>query len=144
MKIKLVYFFALFSLLSCEINKDQIFNCKADLSLLSVTQFNIFTQHHLTDNNLSFIENKNFYIIVEFLDNNVFVNAPEPNWDMFAYNIEENYRYISFYADLQNLRMRLQIDKGAEKTLWFSTFNVEAKDWNPFEIFGSCAEIKAN
>lgn len=133
----------LFSLLACEVNKSPIFECEADLALLSDNQFDIFVQTHLIENNLSFLNLQKFYIFVEYLDSNVFVNAPEPNWNMLGYNIEDNYRYTSFYIDLYDIKVRLQIDKGDEKTLWFSMFNVQANDWNPFEIFGSCAEVKA-
>ena len=133
----------LFSLLTCEVDKTKIYQCEADLSLLSDIQFDNFVQNHLIENNLSFINQQKFTIFVEYRDSNVFVNAPEPNWDMFGYNIEDNYRYTSFFLDLYDLKIRLQIDKGDENTLWFAVFNVKANDWNPFEVFGSCAEVKA-
>ena len=146
MRSKLI-FFLLFTLFSCDTNKNRMFECDVDLALLSNVQYSTFTKQYsyflMEQKDLSFLNENNLHIKIRYYQDDVFINTSLSNWYLKGYEIEENNRYILFHVNHGKSDQRFQIDKGREQTLWYSTFNKLSNDWNPFEAFGLCATVKA-
>ena len=143
----IIALFLIFILLSCDTNKNKMFDCNVDPALLSNIQNSTFTKQYsnysISQKDLSVQNKNNLHITVRYYQDAVFINASPSNLYLKGHEIEENNRYILFHVTNGEFDQIFQIDKGKEQTLWYSTFNKLSNDWNPFEAFGSCATVKA-
>ena len=79
----IIALFLMFTLLSCDTNKNKMFDCNVDPALLSNIQYSTFTKQYpnysISQKDLSVQNKNNLHITVRYYQDAVFINASLSN-----------------------------------------------------------------
>lgn len=115
----LIFLFSFFFLISCDKEKERAYICKLNSSKEDLPTVSYIT--YTKDGNLIF----------QTLDNRY-----------TGYNLESNYRYLSFTINIKNNEYWFQVDKGNPMIYWMNTFNADLNELNTWEEIGLCSNHK--
>ena len=115
----LIFLMSFFLLVSCDKEKERAYICK----------LNSLKEGLPTVSYITFTKDGN--LIFQTLDNRY-----------TGYNLENNYRYLSFTINIKNNEYWFQVDKGNPMIYWMNTFNADLNELNAWEEIGLCSNRK--